>query len=217
MENQNEEINKSQQKFVAEDILNSVNALVHVDNLESQKMVWGNDRFMEMLGFTTEEVISMGNDYIKKYYHPDDIKKIPKIIDFFKNNKVGKHNTLFRVKHKNGNWIYFITTRSLFKNDPRYVVSVSINLNENINCGLMLSEFIKIRTAEENKEEIIKFSDREKEISSMMSQGFTNNIISEKLFISVMTVKTHRTNIYKKAKVCNSAEFLKYAKDVGLV
>ena len=124
---------------------------------------------------------------------------------------------MFRVKHKNGNWIYFITTRSLFKNDPRYVVSVSINLNENINCGLMLSEFIKIRTAEENKEEIIKFSDREKEISSMMSQGFTNNIISEKLFISVMTVKTHRTNIYKKAKVCNSAEFLKYAKDVGLV
>jgi PAS domain S-box-containing protein len=204
-----------------ENILHAANALIHLDDLHAQKMIWGNDRFKEMLGFTSAEVIKMGNEYIPRYYHPDDIKKIPEIINFFKNNNGGSHTTLFRVKHKNGNWIYFYTTRSLLQRDgvfyPRYVVSVSINLNENINCGLMLGEFNKIRTAEANKETIKKFTKREKEIISLVSQGYTNTQIAEKLFISVKTVDNHRTRIFKKTKSHNGIELLNFVNDIGLL
>ena len=68
-----------------------------------------------------------------------------------KNNKGEKHTTLFRVKHKDGHWVYFITTHRLYKNDSRYVVSVSINLTDEIDCGLMFHEFNKIRIANKNK------------------------------------------------------------------
>ena len=58
--------------FLPEDILNSANTLIHIDDLEARKMVYGNDKFEEILGFTAAEVIEMGHEYIKKYYHPDD-------------------------------------------------------------------------------------------------------------------------------------------------
>jgi len=204
-----------------ENILHAANALIHLDDLHAQKMIWGNERFKEMLGFTSAEVIKMGNKYIPRYYHPDDIKKIPEIINFFKNNNGGSHTTLFRVKHKNGNWIYFYTTRSLLQRDgvfdPRYVVSVSINLNENINCGLMLGEFNKIRAAEANKEAIKNFSKREIEIMQLLSKGYSNKQIAEKLSISPVTANNHRANIFKKAESHNIAELINYVKDIGIV
>jgi PAS domain S-box-containing protein len=206
-----------QQYFVDSDILNSANTLIHIDDLHTQRMVWGNNRFEEMLGFTSGEVIEMGNEYIQKYYHPDDITEIPNIIDYFKNNKGEKHTTLFRVKHKNGSWVYFITTRSFYKNDTRYVVSVSTNLTDDINCGLMFHEFNKIRIANKNKEIIKLFTTREKEIILLISHGFTNDMIAKKLFISVKTVDCHRTNILRKTKLHNSAELINLAKEIGLV
>ena len=198
-------------------LFDKANVLVHVDDLDTQRMVCGNNMCKEMLGYTAEEIIEMGNEFIQKHYHPDDIKEIPKIIDFFKNKKGEKHTTLFRVKHKDGHLVYFITTRSLYKNDSRYVVSVSINLTDEIDCGLMFHEFNKIRTANKNKKLIDVFTKREQEIIILISQGFTNFQIAEKLFISKKTVDGHRTNCLKKAKLHNTAELINYAKEIGLV
>ena len=44
---------------------------------------------------------------------------------------------------------------------------------------------------------------RQKEIIEFALHGFSNKEISEKLFISVSTVKTHLNNIYKEMKVSN--------------
>lgn len=206
--------------FLPEDILNSANTLIHIDDLEARKMVWGNDKFEEILGFTAGEVIEMGHEYIQKYYHPDDLVKIPEIIDFFKGNKNNKHTTLFRVKHKNGEWVYFITTRSLLNvdsNKNRFVVSVSINVTEQIDCGLKHEEYNKIRTAERNRDVIEKFTNREKEIISLFASGYTNTQVAEKLFLSIKTVDNHRTNILRKTEARNIAELINFVKDIGLV
>ncbi|HQH18224.1 MAG TPA: LuxR C-terminal-related transcriptional regulator [Bacteroidales bacterium] len=206
--------------FLPEDILNSANTLIHIDDLEARKMVYGNDKFEEILGFTAAEVIEMEHEYIQKYYHPDDLVKIPEIIDFFKGNKNNKHTTLFRVKHKNGEWVYFITTRSLLNidsNQNRFVVSVSINVTEQIDCGLKHEEYNKIRKAERNRDVIEKFTNREKEIISLFASGHTNTQVAEKLFLSIKTVDNHRTNILRKSEARNIAELINFVKDIGLV
>ena len=49
------------------------------------------------------------------------------------------------------------------------------------------------------------FTDREKEITNLISLGLTNDEISKKLNISEPTVKTHLRNIYSKTDIHDRA------------
>jgi len=51
-------------------------------------------------------------------------------------------------------------------------------------------------------------TEREKEIAIVLSKGHSYKKISEDLFISMPTVKTHASNIYKKCEVKNRAELM---------
>ncbi len=52
---------------------------------------------------------------------------------------------------------------------------------------------------------------REIEILNLVCSGLTSHEIAEQLFISIKTVETHRTNIFQKAQVRNTAELLIWA------
>jgi two-component system, NarL family, nitrate/nitrite response regulator NarL len=58
---------------------------------------------------------------------------------------------------------------------------------------------------------------REKEILGLISEGFTNNQIAEKLFISPLTVDSHRKNLLTKLKVNNTASLIKLAVENALI
>ena len=49
------------------------------------------------------------------------------------------------------------------------------------------------------------FTEREKEISDLVSLGLTNDAIGKKLNISTPTVKTHLRNIYAKSGIHDRA------------
>jgi DNA-binding NarL/FixJ family response regulator len=49
-------------------------------------------------------------------------------------------------------------------------------------------------------------TEREREVLELVCKRLTSNEISEKQFISPNTVEVHRTNIFSKVKVCNTAE-----------
>lgn len=55
----------------------------------------------------------------------------------------------------------------------------------------------------------LKLSTRELEILAYLKEGFTNKQISQKLFISEFTVKTHRKNIMSKMEANNIVGLLK--------
>jgi len=57
-------------------------------------------------------------------------------------------------------------------------------------------------------------SDREKEIVLSIMQGYSNKEISDKLFISVNTVKTHIANIYQKMGVNQRMDLANLLRDV---
>lgn len=52
------------------------------------------------------------------------------------------------------------------------------------------------------------FTSRESEIAELLVKGKTYKEISEQLFISIPTVKTHVSNIYKKSKARNKVELI---------
>lgn len=57
----------------------------------------------------------------------------------------------------------------------------------------------------------VMLSEREQEIITMIAEGMTNAVISEKLFLSKHTVNTHRKNIMAKLGVKNTAGIVMYA------
>lgn len=62
-----------------------------------------------------------------------------------------------------------------------------------------------------------KLSEREIEIIEFISEGFTSKEIAERLFISEHTVKTHRKNIFRKTKVTNADQLIKWAMNERLL
>ncbi|WP_298502345.1 response regulator transcription factor [uncultured Maribacter sp.] len=58
---------------------------------------------------------------------------------------------------------------------------------------------------------------REKHVLQLIAAGKTTNTIAEELFISKLTVETHRKNIMKKMKVSNAAGLVKMAYEKKLI
>jgi len=57
----------------------------------------------------------------------------------------------------------------------------------------------------------LDLSEREVEVLQLISEGFTNMEIADKLFLSKRTVEGHRQSLINKVKVKNSAELIKFA------
>lgn len=90
-------------------------------------------------------------------------------------------------------------------------------------CGQIL-DTIRREAIEVNDLEIAEFncepvviSERELEIIKHIAEGYTNNEIAEKLFLSPHTVNTHRKNIMQKLGVNNTAAIVMYAVKSQLV
>ncbi len=72
----------------------------------------------------------------------------------------------------------------------------------------------------ELKHEFVHFSsltEREMDIVILLSRGYTNKKMAEKLYLSKYTVETHRRNIMKKLKLKTSGQLVYFAVQQGLV
>ncbi len=56
-----------------------------------------------------------------------------------------------------------------------------------------------------------KLTKREMEVFQLIAEGLTSKEISQKLFLSISTVNSHRMNIMKKLDIHDIASFVKYA------
>ncbi|WP_276166350.1 response regulator [Zobellia alginiliquefaciens] len=62
-----------------------------------------------------------------------------------------------------------------------------------------------------------KLTRREKHILTLIADGKTTNNIAEELFISPLTVETHRRNLMQKLEVSNAASLVKVAVEKKLI
>ena len=74
-----------------------------------------------------------------------------------------------------------------------------------------------IKTAQKNNEHFPILTKRENDILKLITEGFTNPQIGEKLFISPDTVDSHRKNLHTKLGVNNTALLVRYALEHELV
>ena len=61
------------------------------------------------------------------------------------------------------------------------------------------------------------FTKREKEVLVLIAEGLTNQEIADKLFISQLTVISHRKSLLEKTESKNTAQLIKYCFEFGLL
>ena len=61
-----------------------------------------------------------------------------------------------------------------------------------------------------------ELTNREGQVLDLIAQGFSNNQIAERLFITPKTVRNHVSNIYSKLQVANRAQAIVKAREAGI-
>ncbi len=109
----------------------------------------------------------------------------------------------------------------LLKNIPSAVLIMSIR---NVLAGTVqlspdvVSHLVEKASfsAEERSFPIEKLSSREREVLFLMSRGYENSSIAEKLYLSEQTVKNHISHIYHKLEIHERIGVMKAARDSRL-
>jgi DNA-binding NarL/FixJ family response regulator len=107
----------------------------------------------------------------------------------------------------------------ILKKSGRYELEQAIH--EVLDGGSFFAqEIIKKMAMRLNRRNLNKYetlSERELEVLVKICNGLANNEIAEQLFISPKTVEVHKSNIFKKTGVRNSAQLVIYAIKKGFI
>jgi DNA-binding NarL/FixJ family response regulator len=97
-------------------------------------------------------------------------------------------------------------------NSELLIILDSLKHNELI-VDSSLKERIRDTNSNKKKEDFEKkylLTKREKELITLFSEGLTNKEIASKLSVSSFTIDTHKKNIFRKLKIKNTVELVKF-------
>lgn len=200
---------------------------VMVQDLNEQnpsKVTFMNDWGCQKLGHSMEDIHAMGEKYYEKFFVREQILSFRKgITDYFKiqDSTAGYHffQQVKTGKNEELEWYFTmckflrtnqeIPTKLLLISNP---VSAANSMVKRLNNIVGQDIFVT--------KHFSKFSSltkREKEIIIHLAEGKSTKDISDLLFLSTMTVETHRKNIRKKLEMNSLAELIKFALAFDLV
>ncbi|MBF8150037.1 response regulator transcription factor [Winogradskyella sp. F6397] len=140
-----------------------------------------------------------------------ELKKKHDSVKIIMLSMLDNHRTVHKVIQKGADgFIPKFTSKEELQTAVRTVLDNEHYFSEIIKQRYMESVF------ERKKYKNIELSPREKEVLSLLGDELTSKEISEKLFISVNTVETHRKNILLKTGSKTTTGAVKYAIESGL-
>lgn len=84
-------------------------------------------------------------------------------------------------------------------------------------CNKILDVILEKHIIPGNSQDSPELSEREIEITKMITKGMSNKEIADTLFLSIHTVYTHRKNIMRKLNIKSPVELVLYAMETGLI
>jgi DNA-binding CsgD family transcriptional regulator len=197
------------------------------------------DGITPILGHNKETVCF---DDILNSMHPDDMEFVAnaeKTAYDYLYQVLGKENCMkfkvsycFRFKTTDGSYQLFNHQAIILSVDENYGFGKSLNIHTNIhhlttqnNRKIHIIALyndvnvieLSLDEAESHIRKVSIFSKREAEIVNLITLGFRNKEISEKLFLSEHTVKNHRKSILRKANVRSTMELVYKCLNDGLL
>jgi DNA-binding CsgD family transcriptional regulator len=196
-------------------------------NLATSTIEYVQENVAKVLGCMPEEFTT---EYTIANIHPDDLpfflnieNTAMKFFSQFHPEKIMKYKIRydFRLKHTNGNYVRILqqiyTIQTSIEGGALRVLNIHTDITHLKPTGRPILSFIgledepsyidvELQTIFKPTKEIL--TKREKEILRNLIDGHNSKTLSDKLFLSVETVNTHRRNILKKTNTKNTTEII---------
>jgi DNA-binding NarL/FixJ family response regulator len=83
---------------------------------------------------------------------------------------------------------------------------------------MVIENYVSLKKVKSTREELYsKLSNREREVFQMIAEGISTKEISQILFVSMSTIKTHRSHIMDKLQLGNLSQLIQFAIELGIV
>jgi DNA-binding CsgD family transcriptional regulator len=184
-------------------------------DLNSDKCFYFCPSISNILGHDHRKYMNKGFLYFKSIIHPADFMIfIDQLLTLVKSAD-NLDETMFsgdlsgvaiRIRHKDGTWLTSRIHMIYLKGMPPAVERVLLGFIEK-DPGV----------SQYPSSEIVRVTEREKEVFRLISTGYSAKMIADRLSISVNTVITHRKNLIQKLGVKNSAELIKRGLELNMV
>jgi PAS domain S-box-containing protein len=130
----NEKVSESEKKFKV--VLNNSQDVIYQMDLETGKYVYMSPSAEKMLGYDIERLKEGGAEFMLKITHPEDLKRMEEQVESFNSDDLENRLTddnQFRVKKKNGEYIWANNKRTLLKDldgKPKYIIGNVRDISE---------------------------------------------------------------------------------------
>lgn len=202
-----------------DDIAELIPGLVHLNKMHTLDITYLDRQNREILELKKEEVTTNGRQILHSIVKPESFEHAKKLfsgMDFKDPCQVVSHFQALKgfSQHKEYEWYFsvkkrFNDTLILTISNPVHTLGETHRQIEKV-----LEENLFLR---KNLPKLNSLTKREKEIIHLIARGQTSQQISEQLFISIHTVRTHRKNIWQKLEIKSYAELFKFAGEFDLL
>lgn len=214
------------------------NSGVTVFDLSKGEHVFSSYNMEELFGFDIASITKMGNGYINSRTHPDDYPVLVRngiaLMHFLYATPVEERMNYklineYRILNAPTKYIRVVEQHQALELDVQgnvwlalAVMDVSPHQEEYQGVKSQLFNYktgrlIPVVNLKSRAMDAPELTQREQQILELIRDGYLSKEISERLFISVHTVNTHRQRILEKLNADNSMEAVKYASRLGLL
>jgi PAS domain S-box-containing protein len=100
-------------------IAETIPSVLFVYDLEQRRNIYVNRQSASVLGYTDEEVLSMGDRFLMQTMHPDDLARLSSLGTEYSQSKDGDvFEHVFRFRHKSGEWRWIHRYATIFARTP---------------------------------------------------------------------------------------------------
>ncbi|UZR96946.1 response regulator transcription factor [Chondrinema litorale] len=192
---------------------------ITINKVDSLDLVYMNH--MSISGFGNEIADTILSKGFGKLIEISDKQVLNRMLFLIKNYKQenDRNSVLTYLQRlKLGGEMSWLLSNKIFYGDGKLYFNFFYSLNDLGKPGKVLEDILGEAYVNRNGWELFSsLSKREKEIMQLFARGLNNKEIGDKLFISKLTVDTHRKNIFNKLKIKSFNELFKLAQAFYLI
>lgn len=192
------------------------NLMLSVFDIGRNEFLYHNDTFLNILGYSKQEMTQGGWDFWFQKIRLEDLSEIRSSIETIIRKPdcfVSRTTFTYHIRDTHRKWFLIHHQISLLINSGNnLLISYLYDLSNKECIEKTFSSFCF-----SVPERPCEISNREKEVLQLIGQGYSSKEIAERLFISIHTAISHRKHLIDKFAVKNTAQLIKEATKSDLI